>query len=129
MLLLDTHVLLWTLNETDKLSFTAHRAISQNQCCISIVSLWEMAVKASLVREEKRLVLDRSILSFAELCQSYDIEILPVTPLDCEQVTKLAHIHSDPFDRMIVAQAMTRNIPLVTKDKNIWKYEGIEKIW
>lgn len=129
MLLLDTHVLLWTLDETDKLSLTARRAISQSRCCISIVSLWEMAVKASLVREERRLELDRSILDFAMLCQSYDIEILPVTPLDCEQVTKLANIHADPFDRMIIAQAMTRNIPLVTKDKNIWRYEGIEKIW
>ena len=69
------------------------------------------------------------MMDFADLCQSLGIGILPITPLDCERVMRLPHIHEDPFDRMIIAQAATRHIPVVTKDENIWKYPEIEKIW
>lgn len=129
MILLDTHALLWSLDGDERLTEKARQAVSEGDPFISIVSLWEMAVKTSLVREERRLTLDRSILEFADLCRLLGIGILPITPSDCEQVTRLPHIHEDPFDRMIIAQAATRHIPVVTKDENIWKYPEIEKIW
>lgn len=129
MVLLDTHVLLWALDEYDKLSLNARQAIAQNDCSVSVLSLWEMAIKASLPSERRRLVLDRTILDFAGMCEEYRIDILPITPEDCEQVMRLPHIHPDPFDRMIVAQAMTRGLALVTKDENIAQYDGIEVVW
>ena len=112
MLLLDTHVFLWTLEDDDRLTATARSAISNNDCCISIITLWEMAVKASLAREERRLRLDRTIDEFADLCMEYCIEILPITSEDCKQVMTLPHLHEDPFDRMLIAQAITRALPL-----------------
>ena len=129
MLLMDTHVFLWSLDEDDKLSGAARKAIANSDCCISIVTLWEMAVKASLAREERRLDLKRPISEFQALCREYDIEILPVTPEDCSCVMSLPHIHEDPFDRMIIAQAVTRGLPLVTRDENIHKYAELEAVW
>lgn len=129
MVMLDTHSLLWALDEDEKLSAVARQAIADNDRCVSIASLWEMAVKASLQREERRLVLDRTIIEFAELCKELDIAILPISPEDCEQIMHLPHIHEDPFDRLIIAQAMTRGLPLVTKYENIRQYDPLETIW
>ena len=62
-------------------------------------------------------------------CEDQGIEILPITPQDCARVMTLPHVHEDPFDRIIVAQAMERGLPLVTKDENIAEYKGVEVIW
>ena len=129
MLLIDTHVLLWTFSDSLRLPPEVRRLMLISDLCVSIVSLWEISIKAALPKQEKRLRLDRSILDIAETCAKQDIDILPITPEDCEQAMRLPHIHADPFYRMIVAQAMTRGLALVTKDENIWKYDGIEKIW
>ena len=129
MILLDTHVILWAFSDENRLSSAAKSAISLNDLALSMVSLWEMAIKASLPREERRLVLDRSIPEFLELCEKEGIKILSVTAQDCERIRQLSHHHEDPFDRMIIAQAATRSIPIVTKDENIQKYEEIHTIW
>lgn len=71
----------------------------------------------------------RSILEIATMCQSQGIQLLPITPENCEAVRTLPHIHEDPFDRMIIVQAILGNMPLVTKDENIWKYPDVQKVW
>ena len=129
MVLMDTHALLWAMGDDERLSATAKQFIGQNITAISIVSLWEMAIKASLPRKEKRLHLDRSIPEFRQFCEIYGIEILPITGEDCERIRTLQHIHEDPFDRMIIAQAIVRKLPIVTKDENIHKYSEVISIW
>ena len=129
MMLLDTHILLWIFSDSERLTDTARNAIDENDVCVSIVSLWEMAIKASLKKEEKRLELENSIQSIAETCEAQGINIIPITPHDCQRVRTLPHHHEDPFDRIIISQAIERDIPLITKDENIWKYEEVKKIW
>ena len=129
MVLLDTHTLLWAFGDDENLSEEAKRALTSNKRCISIASLWEIAIKQSLADERRRLILDTSILEIADECHRQDIEILSITPYDCQCVTTLPHIHEDPFDRLIISQALTRGIAIVTKDTRIWEYEGIRKIW
>ena len=126
MVLIDTHVLIWALYESGKLSDRAATAIRENDCCISIASLWEMSIKMS----KGTLRLRESITAIAERCLSMGLDILAITPQHCEQIQVLPDYHHDPFDRIIIAQAMVEGYALVTRDENIWKgYDMIDKIW
>ena len=129
MVLLDTHTLLWMLDDVKQLSEQAINTLRKEKLCVSIASFWEMAIKASLPVEKRRLDMKVSIRTLADLCEKNQIEILALTPDDCERLRLLPHIHDDPFDRMIIAQAMERGIPLVTRDQKIWQYEDVEKVW
>ena len=129
MVLIDTHILLWIFSDSGRLTARARDAIGGNDVCVSIASLWEIAIKASLTREDKRLELKESIQTIAETCEAQGIKIVPITPSDCQRVRMLPHHHEDPFDRLIMAQAIEMGIPLITKDENIWKYREVEKIW
>ena len=121
MILLDTHALLWLLSDSKRLSARARTQILNNELCISVVSLWELAIKASLPKEEKRLNINQNISQIAYICEERGITILPVTPEDCDYMMTLPHIHEDPFDRMILAQSVVRKLPIITKDSNILK--------
>ena len=129
MLLLDTHALIWLLSDSARIPAGTRKAMLENVLCVSVASLWEIGIKASLKREEKRLNISRSVSEIAAMCERQGIEILPITPDACEAVRTLPHIHEDPFDRMIIVQAIIGAMTLVTKDENIWKYPGVEKLW
>ena len=64
-----------------------------------------------------------------EQLKENEIEILSVTTEDCKRAALLPHLHDDPFDRIIISQAMVRDIPLVTRDQKIWQYDAVEKVW
>ncbi|MBR1560189.1 MAG: type II toxin-antitoxin system VapC family toxin [Clostridia bacterium] len=129
MLLLDTHALIWMFSDSERIPVETRKAMMENDLCVSIASLWEIGIKASLKREEKRLNINRSIIEIAGMCEQQGVGILPVTPEACDAVRTLPHIHEDPFDRMIVAQAMLGGMTLVTKDENIWKYPEVKRLW
>ena len=129
MLLLDTHALIWLLSDSARIPAGTRKAMLENVLCVSVASLWEIGIKASLKREEKRLNISRSVSEIAAMCERQGIEILPITPDACKAVRTLPHIHEDPFDRMIIVQAIIGAMTLVTKDENIWKYPGVEKLW
>ena len=129
MIMLDTHILLWILSDRDQLSEKARNIIDRERRCISIVSFWEISIKMSLKDPKRRLVLGMTLDELEKLCAKSEIDILPITTGDCKRTSDLEHIHDDPFDRMIIAQAMEREIPLVTRDQRIWQYENVEKIW
>lgn len=129
MVLIDTHVLLWIFSDSARLTTSVRNAISENGVCVSIASLWEIAIKASLKREDKRLELKQPIQKIVETCEAQEIDIIPISPDDCQRIRTLPHHHEDPFDRLIMAQAIERGIPLITKDQNIWKYKEVETIW
>jgi len=129
MVLVDTHILLWIFSDSSRLTANAKKALENNDACISIASLWEMAIKSSLPNESKRLELKDTIQDIAKVCQDQGIDILPVTPDDCQRIRLLPYHHADPFDRNIMAQAIERGMALITKDENIRKYDEVNCIW
>ena len=123
--LLDTHALLWALYDSKKLSDDIKNELNQPCCCVvSIASLWEIAIKNSI----GKLELKQSINEIAKTCEKNGIAIIDISPMHCDRMRDLPQIHSDPFDRIIIAQAQLNNYTIITKDRMIPKYE-VETIW
>ncbi|MCB8823165.1 type II toxin-antitoxin system VapC family toxin [Microvirga rosea] len=126
-LLLDTHLLLWTAGEPDKLSDEALRLIEapDNELFFSAASLWEIAIKSSLGRSD--FAVDARVLRRGLLDNGYSE--LPVVSEHAAAIIGLPAIHKDPFDRMLIAQAMIEGITLLTADAIVAQYTGpIRKI-
>jgi len=126
-LLLDTHTLLWWVEDDPQLSASARSSISDehNQCFVSLVSAWEMSIKASL----NKLRLTVPVLDyFRQHLPGNNFQPLPIT---MEHVTRVQHLpfhHRDPFDRLLLAQAQQERLALVSADTVFSSY-GIERIW
>ena len=116
-LLLDTRIILWWLDDNSKLSREAVKLISSpnNAIIVSAVSIWEMRIKEQL----GKLGLPKNLLAALE---QQRFEHLPVTVKDADEISRLPVIHSDPFDRMLIAQAITSKLTIVTHDKVFSKY-------
>ena len=116
-LLLDTHVLLWALEDSQALSADARRSITdtRNEVFVSAASIWEMAIKRSLGKL-------RAPDNLADTVQEAGFAALPITLAHAEQAGMLPPHHRDPFDRMLVAQALEEGLVLVTDDAHIPKY-------
>jgi PIN domain nuclease of toxin-antitoxin system len=126
-LLLDTHLLLWAAGEPDKLSDEALRLIEapDNELFVSAASLWEIAIKSSLGRTD--FTADARVLRRGLLDNGYNE--LPVVSEHAVAIVGLPAIHKDPFDRILIAQAMIEGITLLTGDAIIAQYAGpIRKI-
>ena len=125
--LLDTHTLLWFLKGDKKLSDKARQLIDspRNEKFISIVSLWEIAIKVSL----GKLVLNKPFEKlFPEQLDFNRIEILDITVDSLIKLTTLPFHHRDPFDRFIIAQALVEGIPIIGAD-TIFDAYGIDRKW
>ena len=116
-LLLDTHVLLWALEDSQALSVDARRSIAdtRNEVFVSAVSIWEMAIKRSLGKL-------RAPDNLADTVEEAGFAALPITLAHAEQAGMLPPHHRDPFDRMLVAQALAEGLVIVTGDALIPKY-------
>lgn len=115
--LLDTHILLWCLADDPKLSNQARRLIENaTEVYISAASYWELAIKIGLGKLEADLL---EIRQAAE--QSGFIEV-PITSEHAIAILGLANHHKDPFDRLIVATAITEPMRLITTDKLVAQY-------
>lgn len=121
-LLLDTHLLLWAAGDPDRLSFDARHLIEaqENVLLFSAASLWEIAIKSSLGRSDFQA--DARLIRRGLLDNGY-IE-LPIASEHAVAVEGLPDIHKDPFDRMLVAQAMVEGIVLLTADPVVARYPG-----
>ena len=121
-LLLDTHVMLWWLNEYENLSAKAKSLLvnDENILYFSIVSTWEIAIKTSL---NKLAGFEGGVKKFLALADNLPIYMLPVKPHHVEIVEALPFLHRDPFDRMIVAAACAEGMTILTADENIHKYD------
>jgi PIN domain nuclease of toxin-antitoxin system len=119
-LLLDTHVLLWAAGEPEKLSKRAHRLLSDagNALLFSAASLWEIAIKQGIGRHDFKV--DARVLRRGLLDNGY-VEI-PVTSAHAVALDTLPAIHKDPFDRILVAQALIEGVTLVTTDAQVARY-------
>ena len=126
-LLLDTHAALWLFNEHEKLSSNARQSIldETNELYISIISVWEVAIKTSLGKLGDFKGGAKALLSSVN---NSPIALLPVTPEHVILVETLPFIHRDPFDRLLIAAAISENMSLVTIDENIRKY-SVPVLW
>jgi len=119
-LLLDTHVLLWVMADDPALSPAARATISRaDMVYASAVSLWEISIKAGL----GKLKIDQDRL--VEQLLTAGFEPLPVTWEHAAAVRHLPDLHRDPFDRLLVAQAMSEPLRLLTTDKILADYSEL----
>ena len=121
-ILLDTQLLLWAAGHPERLSARAKRLIndSTNELMFSAASLWEITIKTSLGRDDFRV--EPRVLRRALLDNGY-VE-LPVTSEHAVNVDTLPPLHKDPFDRMLLAQALVEGITLLTADSQLARYRG-----
>ena len=121
-LLLDTQLLLWAAGEPERLSTRARKLIDDpaNEVLFSAASLWEIAIKATLGREDFRV--EPRLLRRGLLDNGY--EELPVTSQHAVSIDALPPLHKDPFDRLLLAQALTEGVVLLTGDAQLARYAG-----
>ena len=126
-LLLDTHVLIWAVDQPDRLGSRARSALEDagNEALISAATTWEIAIKTGLgeltLSVPYREWMDRVI---ADLRST----ILPITVEYADVQAQLPCHHRDPFDRMLIAQAMAEKIPLVANEETFDQY-GVSRLW
>jgi PIN domain nuclease of toxin-antitoxin system len=125
-LLLDTHAFLWWVADSRELSRKARAAIGsgRNQCLVSIASGWEIAIKVSLGKLRIEGALDRFL---PEQIAANGFQPLPIDLKHAARVATLPFHHRDPFDRLLVAQALEEDLAIVTADPVFTKY-GVRRI-
>lgn len=121
-ILLDTHVILWAAITPDRLSPTAKSLIldESNRLVFSVASLWEVVIKRALDRSDFQV--DASVLRAGLLANGYSE--LPIEGRHCLTLASLPPLHRDPFDRMLVAQALSDGLTLLTADRMLAEYVG-----
>lgn len=119
-LLLDTQLLLWAAGHPDRLSPAARRLLSpaRHALIFSAASLWEIAIKSTLGREDFRV--EPRLLRRGLLDNGYTE--LPVTSEHAVSIEGLPPLHKDPFDRLLLAQALTEGVTLLTTDAQLAQY-------
>ena len=128
-LLLDTHAMYWYIEGDPKLSSTAHTLIqdASNDVFVSPASYWEIAIKVSIGKWK----LNRPYEEFIDLgLKQYGFQVLPILPIHTARLIGLAFPpnHKDPFDRLLVAQALAERIPIVSADADFDLY-GVQRLW
>ncbi|MFN9535523.1 MAG: type II toxin-antitoxin system VapC family toxin [Pseudanabaena sp.] len=126
-MLLDTHTLLWFLNNDPRLPVSVRQKIEETEIVfVSAISLWEIAIKINI----GKLNIVTSFEEIKENMNALNIQELPIEFDDSLAYTRLPILkeHKDPFDRMIVAQAMRRSLTLVSADKKLDAYL-ISRLW
>ena len=113
-LVLDTHILIWLLEGDPQLSESKRNILSDpaNEIFVSVASLWEIAIKFSI----GKLALSKSLNDIVEEIDSSSSRFLTVGPQHAVAVSALPFHHRDPFDRIIIAQALVENISIITND-------------
>ncbi len=120
MILLDTHSLIWFMYDDSKIpESTLKRIKTENKVYVSVVSLWEIAIKQSL----GKLSITNTVSEIVDKCKETNISILPIEPQHLDHIKSLPGIHGDPFDRLLISQAVIEGMTLITKDSIIPKYE------
>ena len=121
-ILLDTHLLLWALSTPARLPAATRREIERNQVFVSAASIWESAIKSSCgkLKADATQVLDELPVA--------GFDLLPVSGEHAARTAGLGSLHKDPFDRMLVAQALCEAMPLLTNDKTLTGYGAIVRL-
>lgn len=125
--LLDTHTLIWAQDEASKLGAAAARAVRDpaNQLIVSAATVWEIAIKMALGKLKLSLPYRAWVL---KAISDLQLTELPITLDYAERQAGLPFHHRDPFDRLLAAQALVENCPLVSGDA-IFDAYGVRRIW
>jgi PIN domain nuclease of toxin-antitoxin system len=125
--ILDTNSFLWFISGNEKLSNAAKIFISDfnNELILSTASLWEIAIKISIGKLELSQPYDKFI---PQQLEENDIAILPITLKHLTKLIDLSFKHRDPFDRLIIAQALSEDLPVISSDIMFSEYP-IKLIW
>ena len=128
--LIDTHVFLWFVSNSKELSQTAKSLIEDetNEIFISIASLWEISIKTAL----GKLTINGKYASVIDDLTDNSIEILPINFAHTVEQNKLPFHHKDPFDRIIISQAITENMNFISSDAVFIHYlkgKSVKRIW
>ena len=126
-LLLDTHTFLWFIENHKNLSPTARKTIEStiDTIYVSIVTPWEIAIKTSI----GKLTLSKPIQSlFPSEMNTNNFILLPIHYDHIIKLGKLPFHHNDPFDRMLIAQAITESLHIISRDSSLDSYD-VQRIW
>jgi len=124
--LLDTHAVIWYLEDSSRLPANTKEIIDNNinRICISSISLWEIAIKINLGKLELIMSLDEVLGNVMK----GDFEVVQIEDEYLKMLSTLPFIHKDPFDRLLIATAQAENLTIMTVDENIRKYD-VSWIW
>ncbi|RDC57161.1 type II toxin-antitoxin system VapC family toxin [Pedobacter chinensis] len=124
--LLDTHTFIWFINGDNNLPKNVIDKIKNldNQCYLSIASIWEIAIKSKL----NKLSLSSDFDRIEGFLDNNQIEILPITFDHLLSLNNLEFHHRDPFDRILIAQGISETLTVLTKDQNFNLY-NVEIFW
>ncbi len=120
--ILDTHVVLWSALEPERLSRRMIKILTSpnSNLFMSAASVWELSIKHA----KGALLLDKPCDGFvAECIEALHLSVLPIQWQDCIKAAALPKFHADPFDRMIVQHAKDRNLPIITVDPLFGEYK------
>jgi PIN domain nuclease of toxin-antitoxin system len=125
--LLDTHTAIWLFTDSKKLSDRARNILADRKyhLAVSIASAWEIAIKIS---KGKKITEMNGVAGFIDKLLENGIELLGITAEEIKLVESLPFIHNDPFDRVIVATAISNGLTLLTVDENVRKYD-VPCVW
>jgi len=129
--LLDTHTFLWTISNVENISKKAIEVIKnpKNEIFISAVSLWEISIKVRIKKLDLDTIEPEKLISLAE---KMEFQLIGLSPEEAATYHKLKEeTHNDPFDRMLIWQSISRNLPIISKDKEFDKFlpYGLKLIW
>jgi PIN domain nuclease of toxin-antitoxin system len=126
-LLLDTHTLLWAVLSPTSLSRKAARIIADetNSVLVSAASAWEIATKVRIGKLPGAEILEKN---FLDVMEDAGYTLLPIDAPDALRAGRLTGEHRDPFDRMIAAQAIARDIPVLSNDTRLDVFE-LRRLW
>jgi PIN domain nuclease of toxin-antitoxin system len=122
--LLDTHALVWAIGEPERLPAAARAAVQSNQAKVSVASLWEMIVK----KNRHTAPVRDPLVWWDKHIAKVGTEVIPIRIPHVAELDRLPEIHRDPFDRILVAQALAENCTLVTRDSTLARY-GVPVVW
>ncbi|MDR2733036.1 MAG: type II toxin-antitoxin system VapC family toxin [Spirochaetota bacterium] len=125
-ILLDTHAILWLALDSHELPMTVRNVICnpENESFVSIVSAWEISIKISI----GKLQLEGGVPEFFSIASANGFKLLPILQEHLMQVESLPFFHRDPFDRMLVAAAISENMHVISRDSQFGLY-GVPCIW
>lgn len=124
-LLLDTHTFIWLSEDDPNLPPLLRTSIeSTDQVLVSIVSFWEISIKLNI----GKISLKDDFNSIETRFQATKFTLLPISITDTIQLSQLPAHHKDPFDRILIAQAINRNLPIASRDTAFDMY-NVQRLW
>jgi PIN domain nuclease of toxin-antitoxin system len=118
--LIDTQILIWMIIDIQKIPDNINKIIkdSRNEIFVSSVSIWEIAIKKSI----GKLTFPFELKKIREVIKNMNINILDINTEHLINVAELPFHHKDPFDRLIISQAMIEKLPIISRDNNFPLY-------